>query len=395
MKQLLRLIGLAVVVTVMAVVPLAAYAQGGSTNSKSDNFIFINYIGEELHLDLDDVAYTVPGINTVPGGGKLTLSLAPGWHKYAANVPGVDGAAGDFLLNAGAVIAKAARFDQTAPVVKNGILLEKPKTYVSVFDFDPNASPVTATTVVTDTWQPGAASAGKSSVAWVNYTGDELTVDLNGQLYKVSPMANTIPGRLQIEVAPGKYTFTASIPRGSVNGDINAVAGQVAGVKITADLPEEQKMEVGKTYDVLPPLTLHAVVEDFTAKVGATAAVTATVTTTPTVAVTTTVAVTHTAAVTSTAAVTGTAATTPTVTVAPGLLIKNYAADTFAFTINGQTYRIPYNGQQALPLPAGTYSFTASTPYAAVSRSITMLDGQHVVLSMVLGSDGSLVIYQE
>ena len=40
------------------------------------NFIFINYIGQALNLDLDDVSYVIPGTATVPEGGKLTLGRA-------------------------------------------------------------------------------------------------------------------------------------------------------------------------------------------------------------------------------------------------------------------------------------------------------------------------------
>ncbi|MCB0167875.1 MAG: hypothetical protein KDI79_26850, partial [Anaerolineae bacterium] len=133
-----------------------------------NNFIFINYIGQELFLDLDDVTYTVPGTNTVPEGGQLALQLNPGEHKFAANVPGIIGEAGEFTLTSGGFIAKAARLDQTAPAIgPDGTLLAKPKDIVDVFDFDPNVEPMADTPPV-DTWQPTTAAAGQGSIVWIN-----------------------------------------------------------------------------------------------------------------------------------------------------------------------------------------------------------------------------------
>src|SRR4030095_10391903 len=78
--------------------PTAGYAQQEGTG---ENFIFVNYIGQELFFDLDDVTHTIPGTNTMPEGGRLALHLNPGQHKYAANVPGVRGSAGEFTIPAG------------------------------------------------------------------------------------------------------------------------------------------------------------------------------------------------------------------------------------------------------------------------------------------------------
>jgi hypothetical protein len=208
----------------LMVMPAVTQAQQVTTGT--ENFVFVNYIGQELYLDLDDTLYAVPGTNTMAEGGRLELTLPYGNHKFAANIPGAGGAAGEFVLGPGDVVGKAVRFEKTAPVVKDGILLEKPEDYVFVFDFDP-ATPVVEPAPAVDTWQPATAMAGQGSLVWVNYNGDELTVDLNGQLYKVPPVANSIPGRLQTDVAPGSYLYTASIPYGSLNGEVTVVPGEV------------------------------------------------------------------------------------------------------------------------------------------------------------------------
>lgn len=352
----------------LAVMPLAAHAQTG------ENFVFVNYIGQELYLDLDDVQYIVPGTNTAPEGGRLALTLAAGEHKYAANVPGVAGSAGEFTLQPGQVVARAARFEETAPVVKDGILLEKPRTYVFVFDFDPNAPVVTPTPVV-DTWQPTPPVAGKSSLVWINYTGDELTIDLNGQLYTAAPTGNQIPGRLQVEVDPGQYTFTASVPRGSLNGQLTAVAGQVTGLSISAELPEPQKLKVGEKYDLLPPVTLRLFQQDLTASAAASVTTPASV-----------------PAATTPAAPPALSATPASV---EGLLVKNYAGDTLTFTINNQVFAISNNAEQTLNLPPGEYTFTASTPAVATS-GVVNLPASGAVLSIALDVPaGVLNVYHE
>lgn len=70
------------------------------------------------------------------------------------------------------------------------------------------------------------------SIVWTNFVGggNELTIDMSGTLYKVPPEANNIPGRLQIEVAPGTYAYTASVPFGTVNRTVDVAAGQVIGL---------------------------------------------------------------------------------------------------------------------------------------------------------------------
>jgi hypothetical protein len=81
-----------------------------------------------------------------------------------------------------------------------------------------------------DTWQPKLPPAGLGSVVFVNHIGQggELTVDLEGTIYTVSEKANDIPGRLQLNLAPGTYAFTANIPNtGIASRTVEVVAGKV------------------------------------------------------------------------------------------------------------------------------------------------------------------------
>jgi hypothetical protein len=81
-------------------------------------------------------------------------------------------------------------------------------------------------------WQPAPAKAGMASIVWTNFNGgsQEVLIDLNGTIYKVQPQANDIPGRLQIDVAPGRYVYTAHVPGlGSVSRTIELTSGQVMG----------------------------------------------------------------------------------------------------------------------------------------------------------------------
>ncbi|MCB9108101.1 MAG: hypothetical protein H6633_28170 [Anaerolineales bacterium] len=367
---------------VLAAVGLMFAFFGSQTQAQEsvDNFVFINYIGQELFLDLDDVTYTVPGTDTVPDGGRLTLQLNPGEYKFAANVPGVIGKAGEFTLSPGGFIAKAARLDQTAPAIgPDGILLAKPKDIVDVFDFDPNVEPAADTPPV-DTWQPAVAAAGQGSIVWINYIGDELTVDLNGELFKVAPSAGDISGRLQIDVAPGDYTYTASVPGGSLNGPLNVAAGQVTGLSFTG-VREERKYDVGEKYDFLLPVTMTVAQEDLTAQATAVIEPAAPVDTS------------------SPAPAEDAAPAEPVVNdaaaVEPGLLVKNYAGEALTFTIDGREYTIPNNDELTIDLPAGSYSFTASRPYVATTGTVELLPDQGVELSVAVNVAGDVLsVYQ-
>ena len=358
--------GLGLVLLAALVVALLPTATRAQPETGTENFFLINYIGQELYLDLDDVQYIVPGTATAPQGGRLALRLDPGEHKYAANVPGVPtGSAGEFTLVPGGVVGKAARIEQTRPLVRNGILLEGPEDYVFLFDFDPRAAPV-AETPVADTWQPAPASAGVGSLVWINYSGaDELTVDLAGQLYKVPPQANGIPGRLQIEVDPAFYRYTASVPNGSLNGEITVVAGQVIGLNMIPGIRQEPEYDVGDKFEFITAVDLKLFQEDLTGR-----AIAGQPETAPAALPTTGGEIVPKAL--------------PALTGEEGLLVKNFAGDALTFTINNQAYTIADNAEALLPLPPGQYNYTASLPFVATTGTIDRLDGQQIELSIVI-----------
>lgn len=372
-KNLLLAGGLLLLIAVViGSFPSATYAQQGSAGPA--NFVFINYIGQDMVFDLDDVTYTIPGTATAPQGGRLELQLAPGEHKYAANIPGVGiGSAGTFVINSGSVVTKGARLQQTSALLdRDGNVLEKPRDYVFVFDASP--APVPQTPAV-DTWQPVAAAPGQGSLAWTNYNHDELTVDLNGTLYKVPPAANNIPGHLQINVAPGLYNYTASVPNGSLNGQLTITAGQVIGLNVSAKLQPEPKYDVGEPSPLPLPVELQLFQEDLTAKAVSQAAVT------PAAA----------PASSEPVAPANTAATTaPT-----GLLVKNYTGDTLIFTINNQAYSIVNNSSMTLPLPPGNYNYTASLPFVASNGTVNLAANQGVELSIATNVNHDVLnVYQ-
>ena len=357
---------------------IAAVTQADQGALNGQNFIFVNYIGQEMFFDLDDQTYTIPGTDTMPEGGQLALTMPAGEHKYAANVPGVGGSAGEFFIEPGVVVARAARVEQTSPVVEDGILLEKPQDYVYVFDFDPfaTAQPVE----VVDNWLPAVAIPGQSSLVWVNYAPDELTVDLNGTRYAVAPPQANVPGRLQIDVPPGEYVYTASVPYGSINGNIVPVVGQVVGLNITADPLPEPEYDVGEEYDPHQTVTLRLFEEDFSTQAAS-------------------------AALPDTSGATGPqtlpetggvpASILPdTPAVDGGLLIKNYAADTLVFTINNQSFAISPNAEQLIELLPGNYTYTASTPFAAINGMVNLGVEQSAELSVVTNvAHNALVVF--
>lgn len=372
--------GLAVLITVALVVGIwstTAFAQEGSGNA---NFIFVNFIGQEMTFDLDDVTYVIPGTDTMPDGGRLELQLQAGEHKYAANIPGGEGSAGEFTIVPGEIVARAARIEQTSPRVDdNGILLEKPRDFVFVFDFDPFAEPVEETSIIDD-WQPTIASPGSASIVWINHIGEELTVDLNGQLYKISPQSNNIPGRLQIEVTPGNYRYTASVPAGSFNSEFTAIAGQVVGLAIYADPLPEPEYNVGEEFEFVQPVTMHLFEEDLTGRAQA-----ATEPVTPDTAP---------ATLPATGGEIGPAIVEPPL-LYEGLLVKNYTGDTLIFTINNQAYSVPDNTEQTLSLPPGHYSYTASLPFVATTGELDLGAGQGVELSIAINvAHDFLTVYQ-
>jgi hypothetical protein len=356
----------------LLLLPTNSLAQQGS--GPNPNFVFINYFGQELILDLDDVTYKVPGTATSPAGGRFELTLAPGEHKYAANVPGVDtGSAGTFIITPGGYVGKAARMEKTNALLdRNGNVLEKPKDYVFIFDVDPFAAVVANPPLVVDTWQPSVAAPGQGSIVWTNYNGDELTIDLNGVIYKVAPAANNLPGRLQTEVAPGLYRYTASVPNGSLNGEVTMVAGQITGLIIAAKIQEEPSYDIGEPSPLPLPVELTLAQEDLTARATGGQPVKSDVP----------------------AQLPASGGVLPPTGV-NGLVIKNFAGEELIFTINNQAYLVPNNGETTLVLAPGQYNYTASLPLVATTGTVDIGANQRLELSVAINVAHDLLsVYQ-
>jgi hypothetical protein len=345
----------------MVFLPGATYAQ----DETNQNFIFVNYVGQAITLDLDDVTYIVPGTDTVTDGGRFTMTLAQGWHKYAVNIPGGPGAAGEFLVEPGGAVAKAVVIEKSNPAIgPDGIVLGAPQDKAVVFDFDPLA-PDVAETVPVDVWQPLAVETGQAGIVWINHSGtDELTIDMQGQLYKVSPKQGDIPGRLQTNIIPGFYRYTASLPFGGVNSEIMLTAGQVIGVNIIPGIRPAPIYDEGEKVEY-PPVEMSVYHEDFTGQIATGAEVSAEE---PTVMQSETAVV---------------PAPMPAIS-APGLALKNYTGDTLTFTINNQVYFVENNAETTVALLPGQYSYTASVPFAATSGMVNLVEGENVTLSIAI-----------
>lgn len=347
--------------------PAAGWAQ---EEAGEPNFVFVNYLGQPVTLDLDDTTYTVPGTETNAEGGRLAFSLAAGEHKYAVNAAGVPtGTRGTFVIEPGQVVGRAVRLEQTGPSLdREGNVLKKPEDYIFMFDIDPLAAPEAPAPVV-DTWQPAPAPGGMGSLVWINYTGDELTVDLNGQVYRVPPQSNDIPGRLQTDLEPGLYRFTASVPYGAISSEVDVSAGEVSGLNVSAELQPAPEYRVGEPVTI-PEVTLRLDREDLTAQAGAVVA------TTP--------------------APGGTEQpeSMPAPDAAPvseGLLIKSYVGETVVFTIDGEQHFIPAGAEQTIQLDPGQYNFTASLPYVAQTGTIDVAAGQGITLSLSTNVAGNVL----
>jgi hypothetical protein len=94
------------------------------------------------------------------------------------------------------------------------------------------ALPASSYAAQVDTWQPSQPPAGMGSVVFINHTGQgaALTVDLAGTLYNVPDKANDIPGRVQVNLPPGTYAFTADAFNFATSRTVEVKAGQVIGL---------------------------------------------------------------------------------------------------------------------------------------------------------------------
>ena len=327
--------------------------------------VFINFVGSPLHLTIAQQVYQVPGSDTMPEGGRLTLSLPPGRYEYSGLIPGKAGSNGSVEVAAGQTVVLGARLDKSAAVISaTGIILAEPKDrlvfFAATLTAPPSAPPPEIQRPARRPLEPG-----QSGLVIVNYIGEGLTLDLAGTLY-------TIPaqGGRQINLPPGPISYSASAGNAGLNGQAILRAGGYTGLGFSRELsPEEPDYRVGQLEPTPVPqkmrvfrLSLDAQPQREAASIQPEAS-----------------------------------PTPPPESGQPGLLVRNYIGEPLTFTIAGDTYTVAGSGgQQLIELETGRYSFTAAIPKVAENGSLDFIPGTQLRLSTALdASKETMLLYLE
>jgi hypothetical protein len=339
-------------------------AQGVQSTSPADGstLIVINYVGDVLVFTLDGKVYNVPGTNVTPGGGQMSFSLSAGRHLYSGLVPGRTGANGEIDLAPGQTYVLGARLEtQPAVISPAGVVLRKP--FDKVVFFPASLTPAAPTPTPTPpVLQP--LPAGQGALVFVNYVGEELTININNTIYKAPA-----DGQLQINLAPGQVNYTASVGASSYNGTASIQAGTYTGLSVTRDLPVTPDLDLGKLKPTAVPLKLHINPVSLSGEPVATA--------TP-----------------APSAPTGGGAAPA----APGpsggttLTVVNWIGQPALFTIDNKEYSLAANGGSvAIALTPGDYTFTASTPKGSTNGSLKVVSGAGVQVSLTANPAGNQI----
>ena len=80
---------------------------------------------------------------------------------------------------------------------------------------------------------PFAPQAGRSRLYVFNEFNEELTFTIDGQEHKIPPAG--IDNPTSIDLNPGRYTYTVSIPGGAANGEVTLTADQSWSVGVRGD----------------------------------------------------------------------------------------------------------------------------------------------------------------
>lgn len=334
--------------------------------------VVVNFVGGEMTFNLDGTPYEVPGIDTVPEGGQLALTLTPGRHTYSAHVPGSEGANGEVELAAGQRQILGARLKRSEPVISPaGVVLEEPRDVLVFFEatLTPSAS---VTEPQLAPLQP--LPNGQGALVFINYIGEALIVDVGGDLYTVP--AN---GRLQVNLPPGELDYSASAGFSGTNGIAQVMAGGYTGLGFTREFPpQEPEYEAGEPVPSPVPLEMSVFTVSLEGE--------------PVSGVTSTT-------VTAATPLAAESDDTP-VPAATGqgvLGVTNYIGETLTFTINNQSYSVAGGGGTlAINLTPGEYTFTVSTPQAGTNGSLEVTEGTTVQVSVVLDvQSGQMKFYVE
>lgn len=148
--------------------------------------VVINFVGEELMFTINDETYLVPGIDTVPDGGKLTLALAPGRYTFTGHVPCCAGGNGEIELMAGQTRFLGIRVEWSGPIISStGSLLEGPDDRLVFFEANLTPPEPTPTPELKPVESP---PDGLGALVIVNYIGEVLAIDIDSVLYTISPI---------------------------------------------------------------------------------------------------------------------------------------------------------------------------------------------------------------
>lgn len=247
---------LVLIVAMVALSGVAVYAQENQTE-----LVVLNYVGKELSFTLDGVQHTVAAASDGQPG-ELRFALAPGKHEYTGVVPGGPGANGLVELAWGQQYVLGARLDTLpARLSPEGKVIEKPRD-VLIF-FEASLQPAAPTPVVTRSpLQP--IPAGLGALVFDNYIGEELVVDLQGNIYRVP--AN---GRLQVDLAPGEYAYSVSAGISGMSATAEVRAGAYTGLGFSREVPPTPTYELGKPAPTVVVPQILVVPVDLSAEVPA------------------------------------------------------------------------------------------------------------------------------
>jgi hypothetical protein len=200
--------------------------------------VLINYIGGTLRVNINNQVYTVPADE------RLQVNLPPGEVTYSAS-SGLAGTNGSVQIVAGQYTGLGF---STEPVPQPDYDVGKPAPTAEAPRMDVSLVPVTGTPASQASPFPTPAatpkpagtpvtpSAGQGDVVVVNYIGETLTFTINSQQYQVAPNG----GQLTLNLAPGTYTYTASVPSSSNNGSLDVKAGQTIQISVALNVNNGQ-----------------------------------------------------------------------------------------------------------------------------------------------------------
>jgi hypothetical protein len=201
--------------------------------------VFVNYIGEDLVVNIQNTLYTVPA------NGRLQINLPPGEVGYSAGA-GLSGMNGTAQVRAGTYTGLG--FTREIPPEEPDYRLGKPAPTpvpleMSVFqvlladESIAEARPTPAQPApAAEEERPSSVPASQGELRVANYIGETLTFTIKNQTYSVAGGG----GKLTLNLEPGEYTFTASTPGAGVNGSLRVTHEKTTQLSATLDVDSGQ-----------------------------------------------------------------------------------------------------------------------------------------------------------